>query len=209
MARSVRRIESGVPLRLIPREVVMANRIRKLLSSPLFLVASGALFVWFLSAVLPAQSAMAKAWTPEGANFDLSFFYSPSRALDMAAAYTTEGRLAYIAARWSFDLVWPIVYGLFVLSAWSFSLGRVAPGFCGRDLVAGLTLLGPAFDFVENISATVLLASWPGRPRLAALTASIGTSLKWIFVIIGIGGAFVLLFLAGLDALERKRREGR
>lgn len=185
---------------------MMTDRVRKTLSSPLLLAASGALFLWFLAVVLPAQSAASGAWTPAGANFDLSFFYSPARALDMAAGWTAEGRLAYIAARWSFDLVWPVVYGLFVLSAWSFSLARVAPGFRKRGLAAGLTMLGPAFDFMENISATVLLAAWPGKPWLAAWTASIGTALKWVFVISGIGGALVLLVWTAFAAIRRRAR---
>lgn len=42
----------------------------------------------------------------------------------MAEAYGESGRQAYIRARFTFDLVWPLVYTLFLATAISWVLGR-------------------------------------------------------------------------------------
>lgn len=105
---------------------------RRVLESPALLAASALLFAWFVARVLPAEAAKAALSTPEGGAFDTSFFYTPAAALDRAASYSAEGRFAYIAARWSFDLAWPLVYGLFTLSAWAFALARLGRAGLGR-----------------------------------------------------------------------------
>ena len=55
----------------------------------------------------------------------------------------------------TFDLAWPPVYGLFALSAWAFALERLGPRVATLRGLARIVLLGPGFDFAENIAATV------------------------------------------------------
>ncbi len=189
------------------REMSVTEKAREALSSLPFLAVSAALLLGFVAFVLPLQSASTKTYAAGGTDFDTLLLYSPSRALDMAAEYSMEGRLASIAAHWSLDLAFPLVYGFFLVCAWNFSLARVAPRFRWRGIASTIPLLGPAFDFMENICVTVLLASWPGRPRIAALGAAVGTAGKWMFVAAGFSGAVVLLFFAALAAV-RKRTAG-
>lgn len=184
----------------------MGARSWKLLSSPLVLAVSALMFFYFLFAVLPAEALRAARYTPPGAAFDTSFAYSAKEAIERAAAYSTEGRFQYIAARWSFDLLWPAVYGLFAFSAWSLSLGRLAknPGY--RRL-AYLALLGPAFDYGENIAVTGLMAV-PAESAFGwALAASIATPLKWIFVALGLGGGGGLLLATAIRGLRVRKRD--
>lgn len=191
----------------------LRTRGRGFLESPLTLTVTVALFVFFLVWVLPDQSTKAAAWTPAGASFDTTFFYTPDQALNMAASWTPEGRLAYIAARWSFDFVWPLVYGAFVMCAWSFALARF-PGSqrrldrSGRPPVsrlAFLTLLGPGFDYLENIAATLLLASPQPAPFGYALVAALASAAKWIFVAAGMAGAIILPVAASIAIARSKR----
>jgi hypothetical protein len=179
---------------------------RRILASPWLFAAALVIFALFMAFVLPGQSAKAPEGTPGGASFDTSLFYTPAQAFDRAAAHTPGARFAYIAARWSFDLAFPLVYGLFSLAGWAFGIARLGPWLAARPRLALVALLGPAFDFAENIAATVIMASVPARPLGWGITASIATPLKWLFVVVGIGGAVALPIAAGIRALVRRDR---
>ena len=182
--------------------------VHTVLSSPWLFAGAAILFALFIALVLPRQSAQAARTAPGGASFDTSLFYTPAEAFDKAASYSVEGRFAYIAARWSFDLAWPIVYGLFALSGWAFALQRLGDGAAARRQLAFLVLLAPGFDYLENVAATVIMASVPAQPLGWGVAASFATPLKWAFVIIGIAGAVVLPIAAGIRAIVRRARQG-
>lgn len=166
-------------------------------------------FAWFVFAVLPGQSEAAGAYTPEGAAFDTSFFYTPREAVSKVSRYSVENRLAYIAARWTFDLAWPVAYGLFAFCGWAYALDRFRVPRRWRTFGAAITLLGPCFDYAENIAVTVLMAAPPGDAEFVAVAASSATLLKWIFVVPGIAGAMILPPVARiLPAILGGRRDG-
>jgi len=70
--------------------------------------------------------------------------------------------------------------------------GEIGPRAAARRGLACIVLLGPGFDFAENIAATLIMASLPARPLAWRIAASVATPLKWAFVIVGIGGAVIL-----------------
>jgi hypothetical protein len=177
-------------------------------SSPWLFAAAAILLVLFLVAVLPGESARAARTTPEGASYDLSLFYTPAEAFEKAAAHSVEGRFAYIAARWSFDLAFPLVYGLFAFTGWTFALARLGSRAAELRGLAFVALLGPVLDFVENIAATVIMASVPARPPGWGIAASLATPLKWVFVVVGLGGAVALPVAAAIRALALRARSG-
>lgn len=179
------------------------------LASPWLFAASIVVFALFMALVLPGQAAKAADTSAGVPSFDTSLFYAPAQAFDRAAAVPPEGRFAYIAARWSFDLAFPLVYGLFAVAGCSFGLARLGPWASARPRIALLALLGPAFDFAENIAATVIMASVPARPLGWGIAASAATPLKWLFVVLGIGGAVALPVAAGIGALVRRSRAPR
>lgn len=118
-----------------------------------------AVFAAFVALVLPGKAADAAAYTPPGAGFDTSFFYSPAEAAERAAAYSAGGRAAYIYDRWTFDLAWPAAYGFFMLSSWAFGL-RLFAGARGKApayRALALPALGVAFDLAENAAVTALM----------------------------------------------------
>jgi hypothetical protein len=187
----------------------MTDERRCILTSPWLFGAAAILLALFIALVLPGQSAEASRFTPEGASFDTSLFYTPRQAFERAAAYSAEGRFAYIAARWSFDLAWPLVYGLFALTGCAFGLLRLGTGAADRWKLSFLVLLGPALDFVENIAATVIMASVPAEPLGWGIAASAATPLKWLFVSVGMAGAVLLPVAAGIRVVTRRARQGK
>ena len=68
------------------------------------------IFVLFTALVLPGRSTRAQVETRAAGSPDMSFFYTSDELYQMAEAYGQAGREAYIRARFTFDLIWPLVY---------------------------------------------------------------------------------------------------
>jgi hypothetical protein len=156
-------------------------------------------FALFVAFVLPNQSAQGEAGEADAGSPDLSLWYTPAELYRMAEAYGPEGRQAYIRARFSFDVAWPLVYGAFLVTAISWLYARAfRPGSLWRHANL-IPVLGVLLDFVENVSTSLVMARYPNRtPGLAAL-APVFTLSKWVFV----GGSFALLLIGAVAALWR------
>jgi hypothetical protein len=174
------------------QEVVLMARIFSFLARPWVFAASVLVLAVFMATILPVKAEDAAGYTPEGASFDTSLFYTPSQAVEKVALYSPGGRAAYVYDRWTFDLAWPVVYGFFLLSGWVFGLSRLVPA--GRkDRARAAWLLVPTlavfFDLVENTAVTVLMLAYPATPMAVAVAASAGTVIKWVLVVVGMTGA--------------------
>ena len=121
------------------------------------------IFVLFTALVLPQQASKAARETASDDSPDTSFFYSPGDLYRMAESYGELGRQAYVRARFTFDLVWPLVYTLFLATAISWVFGRAfAPD--SRWQRANLApLLGALFDYLENLSTSLVMLRFPDQ----------------------------------------------
>jgi hypothetical protein len=151
------------------------------------------IFLLFTALVLPQQATKAAQKTGSADSPDTSFFYAPDDLYRMAEAYGESGRQAYIRARFTFDLAWPLVYTLFLATAMSWALGRAfAPD--SRWQRANLApLLGAIFDYLENLSTSLVMLRYPAQTAVVDLLAPVFTALKWGFL-----GASFLLLIAGI-----------
>ena len=151
------------------------------------------IFLLFSALVLPQQATVAEQETGSADSPDTSFFYSPRDLYQMAEAYGEQGRQAYVRARFTFDLVWPLVYALFLVTAISWVFGRAfAPG--SRWQRANLApLLGALFDYLENLSSSLVMLRYPDQTPVVDLLAPLFTLSKWSLL-----GASFLLLSAGL-----------
>lgn len=150
-------------------------------------------FLLFTTLVLPRQSAYTEAKTGDAGTPDLSFYYSAGDLYRIAEAYGEQGRDAYIRARFTFDLLWPLVYTFFLTTAisWVYSKAFKPDSYWQRANLA--PVLGMLFDYLENISTSLVLFRYPEPTPVVDWLAPVFTSLKWILIT----GSFVLLF-AGL-----------
>ena len=120
----------------------------------------------------------------------------------MAEAYGEQGRKAYIRARFTFDAVWPLVYTLFLVTAISWVFGKAfAPGSLWQR-VNLVPLLGMLFDFLENVSTSLVMARFPDQTPVLAGLAPVFTLVKWVLL----GGSFVLLLVGIVAAIWRWTR---
>ena len=157
-------------------------------------------FMAFTATVLPAQSEKA-AETSNGAESpDSSFFYTAEDIYKSAEVFEETGRQAYIRARWTFDVAWPIVYTFFLVTSIGWVFSKAFPENSWLQLGNLFPVIGMMFDFLENTAATIVMARFPTNSPAAAFLAPIFTPTKWFFV----NGSFVVL-LIGVVVLIWKR----
>lgn len=164
---------------------------------------SVAIFLLFITLVMPAQSAQAAAYSGEVGSPDTTLFYSAENLRHMAEAYGPAGRQAYIRARFTFDLAFPLVYTFFLATSSSWMLQRLLkPANPWRRLNL-LPLAAMLFDFLENICTAVVMAAYPAARPLAANLATIFTPVKWFFVC----ASFLLLLMGSILCMLRSAKE--
>jgi hypothetical protein len=157
--------------------------------------------------VLPLQASKAKAKNGDIGSPDLSFYYSAEDLYRMAEAYGEEGRKFYIRARYTFDLVWPLVYTFFLITglSWVTRKAFAAGSLWLRSNV--VPILGALFDYLENVSTSVVMARYPAQTGVLDGISTLFTMAKWVFVNL----SFVLLLIgvvAGILAWVRSNKIG-
>jgi hypothetical protein len=156
-------------------------------------------FALFMGLVLPRQAADAEMDAGGAGSPDTSLWYSPHELYEMAQAYGEEGRQAYVRARFTFDLVWPLVYAAFLSTAISWLSRKAFPADTLWQRANLAPLLGLVLDYAENVSTSLIMVRFPARTLLVDWLASLFTLAKWLFV----GGSFLLLTLAAGAATWR------
>lgn len=155
-------------------------------------LAAVALFTLFTAMVLPSQAEAGAFYTVRYPAPDTSLWYSPGDLYAAAEAWGQDGRAAYVRARVTFDVIWPMVYGTLLLTtlAWVWARGTVS-GSRWR-VVALLPVVAVALDYAENICTATVMARYPARTPVLAELAPIFTAGKWLtlsagFLLLGIG----------------------
>jgi len=164
------------------------------------------IFILFTALVLPGQSQKAESVSRGAGSPDTSFFYSASDLYRMAEAYGEQGRKDYVKARFTFDLIFPIVYGVFLVTALSWVFEKWFPTGSRWQLTNLVPLMGMLFDYLENIAAAMVMVRYPASSGVVASLAGIFTLLKWAFISLSFG-LLVIGFAVGLWKREIKPRK--
>jgi len=162
-----------------------------------------AVMVLFMITVLPNQAASAEHTTGSHQSPDTSFFYSPGDLLQMADEYGEKGREAYIRSRWTFDLLFPLVYVSFMAVgiSWFIQHLNYPPDWVGYANL--LPILGGLFDYLENSGTSLLMSLYPDLVPGLPLFTSIISATKWLLV----GGSFLIYFILAFVALYQWIRD--
>lgn len=158
--------------------------LNKKITLPVFIVAA-LIFTGFMIFVLPAVSATTKEITGSSLSPDTSFFYSVETLYQIAEEYGEAGREYYINSRFTFDVVWPVVYVFFLVSALSLAFKKPIAGryFYMFNL---LPLFAIVFDFLENIMTAYVMFRYP-LFSLVAYGAPYFTLMKWLLIYLAFG----------------------
>jgi hypothetical protein len=135
------------------------------------------IFAIFTATILPSE-AIRGVEAGLTQSIDTSILYSVEDLYLIISGYTREVRLAYIYQRFTFDLIWPLVYGAFIVVTTTYLLIKIKIKRINSLIYFPLAALG--FDFLENISVSILMFIYPLRINVIALMASLFTTLKWI-----------------------------
>lgn len=144
-----------------------------------------AIFLVFTAVVLPYQASKTEAYAGEVGSVDLKLFYTPDEVYQIAEAYGEDGRSLYVKARLTFDVIWPFVYAFFLSTAISYIVQRVLDEDSWWQFSNLVPLCGLLFDYMENISITVVMLKYPIRLTWLAGMTAIFTGLKWILISFG------------------------
>jgi hypothetical protein len=185
----------------LPMCTRLSNGLRRISTGPVTLIAL-AVFVLFTALVLPGQSAQAEAFSGGAGSPDTSFFYAPADLYRMAEMYGAAGRAAYIRARFTFDLIWPLIYLAGLTTAVSWLNSRAFAPASRWQLTNLIPLVGCLFDYLENVSAALVIGRYPARTPVVDILAPAFTALKWSFLAV----SFILLLAAGVLILWRWRK---
>jgi hypothetical protein len=180
----------------------IANRIISTISGWIVLLTLIVFFVFSLT-ILPDQAKKAEVYSAESGSPDLSLFYTPDDLYRMADQYGSDGRMAYVRARFSFDLAWPAVYGAFLLASAAWGLGVLTDQNNSWRLLVFIPLLAVIFDLLENTTAAIVIGRFPSPSIFAALIAPYFTLLKWILVIASFALAVLLSVVALIKLLKK------
>ena len=150
-----------------------------------------AVFIGFVIFVLPEQSARADDRANDAGSPDLSFMYSTRDLYKMAEAYGEQGRAVYVRTRFTFDLVWPIVYTFFLVTTMSWFYKKAFPVENVWQRANLIPILAMALDYLENVSTSIVMARYPAQTVVVDVFATIFTPVKWVLV----GFSFILLLI--------------
>jgi len=174
-------------------------------SSGWMMIGSLVIMSLFTILVLPAQAKISLENTGSSKTPDTSLLYTPAEIYQMAENYGSDGRQAYIYARWTFDLVFPLVYVGFLITgiSWFFkqlpASKKVWPFANLFPFTAGL------FDYLENSATSLVMYLYPAQWTGIALLAAIFTGLKWVFILLSFIGYFFFGAAAFVRWLKRKQ----
>jgi hypothetical protein len=156
--------------------------IKKLFTSKPAFILSSILFLLFMVLVLPYFSTLTNSKTNSDFSPDTGFFYTAEEFYENMEIYQQEGRDFYILMRWTFDLIWPLVYTFFFLQV----LYRLSKS-CNkkkRKIVMILPFLGYGFDLMENTFASINVGIYPKESQFLFSLMQISSMLKWLFIFI-------------------------
>ena len=160
-------------------------------------------FILFTALVLPRQAAEAETISGDAGSPDTSFWYTPDDLYRMADAYGPAGRQAYLRARWTFDLVWPVVYTAFLSLTISWVYRRAFARESRWQWANLVPVAGMLLDYLENSATSLVMARYPALTPGIAHLAPLFTLTKWVFV----NGSFVLLLIGAIAILWRKSKK--
>jgi hypothetical protein len=149
------------------------------------------LFIVFTATVVVSQSDKAAVYQGDAGSVDLRFWYTADDVFNMAKEYGQEGREAYIQARYSFDVIFPLMYVAFLATSISFLFGLQFETGNKWMFLNLVPIMGMVFDLLENGLAIVIMGAYPDKLVIFASIVPFMTMLKWIFV----GGSFLIIIV--------------
>lgn len=159
---------------------------------------NGFLFPW-------AEKELAGFGGPDAKVLDLRFGFSPGEANHFLELIGPEGRSFYQMLELTLDLVYPVVYGLFLGALLLLIWRKVLPEKSPWLRLSLIPVVTAVFDYLENINIVLLIRRFPDKADTLANLASFFGAGKW--VLFGLSVAVVLtgLLFWGIRTLTSRK----
>jgi len=154
------------------------------------------LFLLLLMIVFNAFIMPNLAGDQQAVPIDLQFAYSPERAYELINSYSAETRHNYMIGEMTMDVLYPIVYTLFL----SITLLLLYPQ---KEKLALIPYVIFIADMLENTGIITMLYNYPTELYGVAMATSVFSTIKWSVV----GIAFLLLIIGLVLALIKKLKK--
>ena len=126
--------------------------------------------------------------------------YTFAEANHLFTVLGEQGRQLYTTLQ-ILDLIFPLGYGISMTLALTGIITRLFPEGHSMEKTILIPILAMIFDYLENITIAVLIASYPNLSPLVVDIANIFTLLKWSSIIL----ALALLAILAILALGKKK----
>lgn len=147
------------------------------------------IFLLFTSIALPFVASLTTRVIGVAESPDTSFSFNLEQLFELINSYGKDGRRFYILMRWTFDILWPLIYTLFLGSTIAYLARRSNCKFTYKPLY--IVLFAVLLDLLENINATILMVLYPIESSIIGYLLFTSSILKWT----AIGCSFVILLL--------------
>lgn len=133
---------------------------------------------------------------------DLNFYNSKEFMMQTLQELGQKGRDFYLTKFFIVDFFYPITYAAFYGFTILYVLEKLENHSKTIKLLALIPVCGMCFDWLENVSISSLLATFPNDSTLLYLMATISTILKFCFVYLAV---VTIIILVGLVIIKRKK----
>nr|WP_294489378.1 hypothetical protein [uncultured Anaerosporobacter sp.] len=153
-----------------------------------------ALFLIMLTSM--RQVAKQVAIISEGTGIlDLNFYNSKEFIMQTLQELGQKGRDFYLTKFFIVDFFYPITYAAFYGFTILYVLEKLENHSKTIKLLALIPVCGMCFDWLENVSISSLLTTFPNDSTLLYLMATISTILKFSFVYLAVVTIIILVVL--------------
>ncbi|MCF7923474.1 MAG: hypothetical protein K9L64_00025 [Candidatus Izimaplasma sp.] len=166
------------------------------------LLISTIFFVLFMIIVLPTINWLNNHYIGVLESPDTMLFYSSRTFYLLMEEYGESGRNLYILLRWTFDLVYPLVYGLFFMTLLIYLMEKLKKYY---NWMLSFALLAVITDYLENIFSTVNVAIFPKEIPTLVYIMQGASLLKWLFIVFTVISLIHLTFLLIKKHLQLKK----
>jgi hypothetical protein len=163
----------------------LSNTLKKYAEGRIILVFL-ALMLMFGMIIVPTIRNKLEANSGGAGFIDLLFSYTPEKAYSMIESYGDESRALYRTFAMTGDVIYPVVYSILfsLIITWLFQRS-----FASNSKLQVLNVIpfgALLFDWLENIFIVTMLLLYPSTPTIVAKLASVCTTIKWGFGVVGI-----------------------
>lgn len=169
------------------------NLLDKLYQAKLkYVVLSTLAYIFAFTVILPQMSMIVEQVSKVSVTPDSDFFYTLERLIQIRSLYSKAGVQAYVQTRFTYDLLWPIIYTFFTIS----TIGYFSKNLKKTRVISGIYFLpigAFCFDILENSLCSLFFMKigplWLGH------LASLFSAIKWIMVLGMMSAQLLLLIL--------------